>query len=186
MTTVNFTRGANGKPVATQALQESLSRIGGVSGECFFGYPLIATPEGKYFLDGTLVSPEKGIVLFDLVEGTDVGDYAARQDDLANKIEAKLKLHKELVKGRKLIPGLQVITFAPAVEGVERLAVEGYPIANEKGLAHILGEFAWGRLQATNSIASRFPPWKACRPYARVARSARSPNMIRVVPNSSA
>lgn len=144
MTTVNFTRGANGKPVATQALQESLSRIGGVSGECFFGYPLIATPEGKYFLDGTLVSPEKGIVLFDLVEGTDVGDYAARQDDLANKIEAKLKLHKELVKGRKLIPGLQVVTFAPAVDGVERLAVEGYPIANEKGLADILGEFAWG------------------------------------------
>jgi superfamily I DNA and RNA helicase len=144
MTTVNFTRGANGKPAATQALQESLSRLDSFSGECFFGYPLIATPEGKYFLDGTLVSPEKGIVLFDLVEGTDVGDYAARQDDLANKIEAKLKLHKELVKGRMLIPGLQVITFAPAVDGVERLALEGYPIANEKGLADILGEVAWG------------------------------------------
>ena len=144
MTTVNFTRGANGKPAATQALQESLSKVDGVSGECFFGYPLIATPEGKFFLDATLVSPQKGVVLFDLIEGTDVGDYASRQDDLANKIEAKLKLHKDLVKGRRLIPSLQVITFAPAVDGVERVAVEGYPIANEKDLPAILAGFSWG------------------------------------------
>ncbi|KGV24552.1 hypothetical protein [Burkholderia pseudomallei] len=130
MNTVNFTRGANGKPVATQALQESLSVIDGISGECFFGYPLIATPEGKFFLDATLVSQEKGIVLFDLIEGTDVGDYPARQDDLANKIEAKLKLHKELVKGRRLIPSLQVVTFAPAVDDVERFSIESYPIVN--------------------------------------------------------
>lgn len=98
----------------------------------FFGYPLIATPEGKFFLDATLGSPQKGIVLFDLIEGTDVGDYASRQDDLANKIEAKLKLHKDLVKGRRLIPSLQVITFAPAVDDVERVAVEGYPIAGHR------------------------------------------------------
>lgn len=127
MTNVNFTRGANGKPVASQALEEALALIDGLSGECFFGYPLIATPEGKYFLDATLVSPGKGIVLVDLVEGTDVGDYASRQDDLANKIEAKLKLHKELVKGRRLIPELQVITFAPAIDDVDRVAVDGYP-----------------------------------------------------------
>ncbi|KHK54196.1 helicase [Ralstonia sp. A12] len=144
MTTVNFTRGANGKPVATQALQEALSKVGKIAGECFFGYPLIATPEGKYFLDATLVSPEKGVVLFDLIEGTDVGDYAARQDDLANKIEAKLKLHKELVKGRRLIPSLQVITFAPAVDNVDRVAVDGYPLVNEKNLSSVLDDFSWG------------------------------------------
>lgn len=143
MTTVNFTRGANGKPVATQALQEVLSTIDGISGECFFGYPLIATPEGKYFLDATLVSPEKGIVLFDLLEGTDVGEYPARQDDLAVKIEAKLKLHKELVKGRNLIPSLQVVTFAPALDNIERFAVEGYPLANETSLLEVLDGISW-------------------------------------------
>ncbi|KVL22008.1 MULTISPECIES: DEAD/DEAH box helicase [Burkholderia] len=151
MNTVNFTRGANGKPVATQALQESLSVIDGISGECFFGYPLIATPEGKFFLDATLVSQEKGIVLFDLIEGTDVGDYPARQDDLANKIEAKLKLHKELVKGRRLIPSLQVVTFAPAVDDVERFSIESYPIVNEKNLADVLSEFQWGE-QASDDL----------------------------------
>jgi hypothetical protein len=104
MNRVEFIRGTNGKPVASRALEETLSSIDGLSGVCFFGFPLIATPEGKSFIDATLVSPEKGIVLFDLVEGTELGEYAERQDDLATKIEAKLKLHKELVKKRQLLP----------------------------------------------------------------------------------
>lgn len=143
MNNVSYTRGANGKPAATQALEEALAGIDELSGECFFGYPLIATPEGKYFLDATLVSPEKGVVLFDLVEGTDVGDYATRQDDLANKIEAKLRLHKELVKGRRLIPKLQVVTFVPAVDDIEKFAQDDYPLANEATLADALDEFSW-------------------------------------------
>lgn len=143
MTDVNFTRGANGKPAATQALEDALASIEGLSGECFFGYPLIATPEGKYFLDATLVSPEKGIVLVDLVEGMDIGDYTSRQDDLANKIDAKLRLHKELVRGRKLIPELRVITFAPALADADRLAQPGYPLANEANLANVVAGMLW-------------------------------------------
>lgn len=143
MNKVNFTRGINGKPAASQALEETLATIEGLSGECFFGYPLIPTPEGKYFIDATLVSREKGVVLFDLVEGTDVGDYAARQDDLANKIEAKLKLHKELVKGRDLIPPLNVITFAPALRDVEKLARAKHLLANERNLGEILSGLSW-------------------------------------------
>lgn len=143
MSNVRFTRGANGKPVATEALTNALAAIRGLSGECFFGYPLIATPEGKYFLDATLVSPEKGIVLFDFVEGTDVGDYAARQDDLANKIDAKLRLHKELVRGRQLLPALQVITFAPAIDDVAQIAEDNYPLANESNLADVVADLGW-------------------------------------------
>src|SRR5690554_1900877 len=134
MSRVNFTRGVNNKPVASQSLQAALHRIDDLTGECFFGYPLIAAPEGKYFVDATLVSPNKGIVLFDLVEGTDPGDYASRQDDIANKIEARLRLHRELVRGRKLLPELTVITFAPAVTRIDPIAQAGYPIANESTL----------------------------------------------------
>ncbi|MCL6610012.1 MAG: ATP-binding domain-containing protein [Peptococcaceae bacterium] len=142
MNKFNFIHGTNGKPAATQMLEQSLGNIEGLSGECFFGFPLIATPDGKYFVDATLVSREKGIVLFDLVEGTDVGDYTARQDDIANKIEAKLKLHKELVNGRRLIPTLNVVTFAPAID-VSRSTKEGYPLANEKNISEILSAFSW-------------------------------------------
>jgi superfamily I DNA and RNA helicase len=143
MSGVNFTRGANGKPAATEALQEILPTVKGLSGECFFGYPLIATPEGKYSLDATLVSPEKGIILFDLVEGVNVGDYACRQDDLANKVDARLRLHKELVRGRTLIPELHVVTFAPALDDITNLAQPGYSLASEANLADILNGFSW-------------------------------------------
>jgi len=143
MNKINFTRGVNGKPVASNALEETLATIDRLQGECFFGYPLIPTPEGKYFIDATLVSPEIGIVLFDLVEGTTLGNYAERQDDLANKIEAKLKIHKELVKGRELIPPLNVVTFAPALSDIEKLDIDGYLLANERNLEEILSSLSW-------------------------------------------
>ncbi|MET3052115.1 ATP-binding domain-containing protein [Pseudomonas alkylphenolica] len=143
MNIVEFTRGTNGKPVASTALEESLSSIIGLDGSCFFGYPLIATPEGKYFVDATFLSPDKGVILFDIVEGQNVGDYEERQDDLANKIESKLKLHKDLMKGRKLLPQLHVVTFAPAINDIEGLAKAGYPLANERTLGELIAGLEW-------------------------------------------
>lgn len=141
---LNITRGVNKKPVATEALSQSLERSQGICGEVFTGYPLIATPDGKYSIDASLVSPSKGIVLFDLIEGADVGEYAERQDDLANKIEAKLKLHRELVKGRNLLMPLSVISFAPGVANIEAVSVAGYPLANnEYSLAAALNDLNW-------------------------------------------
>ena len=143
MNRIKFIRGVNGKPVASRALEQVLFSIDGLSGVCFFGFPLIATPEGKSFIDATLVSPEKGIVLFDLIEGTELGEYTERQDDLATKIEAKLKLHKELVKKRKLLPPLEVMTFVPAIHDYAALQQEDYPLANDDGLVAILAQFTW-------------------------------------------
>jgi len=140
---VTITRGVNKKPVTTDVLEHSLEALHGVQGEAFTGYPLIATPDGKYSIDATLISPNKGIVLFDLIEGADVGSYDERQDDLANKIEARLKLHRELVKGRNLLVPLSVISFAPAVTNIEDVSVEGYPLVNEHGLAAALEELSW-------------------------------------------
>lgn len=140
---LNITRGVNRKPVATDALEQSFSTLQEMQGEVFTGYPLIATPDGKYSIDATLVSPSKGIVLFDLIEGSDVKGYTERQDDLANKIEARLKLHRELVKGRHLLVPLYVMSFAPRIANIEAVAVDGYPIVNESGLAAALNEINW-------------------------------------------
>lgn len=141
---LNFTRGINKKPAASQALLENLERIEGLTGEVFTGYPLIATPEGKYSIDATFVSPAKGLIFFDLIEGTDVGNYADRQDDIANKIEAKLKLHRELVERRQLLVSVNVVTFAPGVVNLEKVAIEGYPLlANEDNLEKVLSEIEW-------------------------------------------
>lgn len=140
---MDITRGINKKPIATEALLQCIERIKGIDGEVFTGYPLIATPDGKYSIDATLVSPSKGVVLFDLIEGTDVGEYAERQDDLANKIEAKLKLHRELVQGRKLLFPLSIISFAPGVSKIEAVAKDGYPIVNEQDISATLKEINW-------------------------------------------
>lgn len=77
------------------------------------GYPVIGTPEGAYPIDALWVNPQKGIVLFNLVEGRDVAGYQEQQDDSANKLEAKLRNHRTLMKGRNLLVNVTVITFAP-------------------------------------------------------------------------
>lgn len=129
-TSVTFIRGANDKPAASRELEDALSQISGLRGECFFGYPLIATPEGKLAIDAALVSPDKGIILFDLVEGTQVEEYTIRQDDIANKVEARLRLHRELVQGRKLSVEIHVVTFAPAITAPERHSQAEYPLGS--------------------------------------------------------
>lgn len=141
---LNFTRGINKKPVSSQALQDNLEQIDKLTGEVFTGYPLIATPEGKYSVDATLISPTKGLIFFDLIEGTDIGNYADRQDDIATKIEAKLKLHRELVERRQLLVPVNVVTFAPGVMNLEKVAIEGYPfLANENNLDSVLSTIEW-------------------------------------------
>lgn len=140
---IAFVRGRNRKPVASRLLEEALADIPGLQGKCFFGYPLIATPEGKFGVDATLVSEQKGIVLFDLIEGTEIGDYADRQDDVANKIEARLRLHKELVRRRELLVPLYVVTFCPAVTDIGPRSVSGYDLANSETLEEVIAALAW-------------------------------------------
>src|SRR6266568_8474682 len=52
--------------------------------------------------------------IFNLVEGRDLGNFMEAQDDSANKLEAKLRGHRNLMKGRHLQVSISVLTFAPA------------------------------------------------------------------------
>ena len=140
---LSITRGVNNKPAASGILLDNLEKLDNIKGQVFTGYPLIATPEGKLAVDATLLSPSTGLVLFDIVEGTELGDYSERQDDIANKLEAKLKLHKDLLKGRKLLVDIHVVSFAPAIRNLNELQIEGYPLANEQNIKQVLAKFTW-------------------------------------------
>ena len=94
-------RGTNDKPVASQALSQFFAAHDCYAGHLFIGYPIIGTAEGRHPIDAILVSPELGIVIFDLVEGPAAGAYGLRQDDSANKLEARLKTHRELMDRRE-------------------------------------------------------------------------------------
>ena len=114
---IEIVRGTNAKPVASAKLVDLLSTETGLDGQMFMGYPIINTPEGVHSIDAILISPSKGVILFDLVEGvegTNAGDYETRQDDIANQIEARLKVYRGLLQRRQLRVPIHTLSFAPA------------------------------------------------------------------------
>jgi len=90
-----------------------------------------------------LVSADKGIVIFDLIEGNDVDQYDLRQDDSANKVEARLKTHRELMERRKLLVPIHTLSFAPGVNDLQRCTEDEYPLANADTLLDELNKFEW-------------------------------------------
>jgi superfamily I DNA and RNA helicase len=141
---LRITIGTTKKPIAADSLRRSLEAIRGLEGECFFGFPVLATPDGTYSVDAVVVSPSKGVILFDLVEGTDVGNYIDRQDDLANKVEARLRLHRELLLGRDLLVPVYAMSFSPILEHPEGSSGE-HPVANETSV---------------DAVISNIPDWR--------------------------
>ncbi|MCL4553039.1 MAG: ATP-binding domain-containing protein [Candidatus Marsarchaeota archaeon] len=81
-----------------------------------------------------LVSCTTGLVIFNLVEGDDLGPFRELQDDSANKMEAKLRGYRRLMKGRILQVTPQVVTFAPARDSLANRSEEAYPVCNESSL----------------------------------------------------
>ena len=124
---IEIIRGTSKKPVSSQELVDLFSRCFEDDGQLYIGYPILATPDGSYPIDAILLSPEKGVVIFNLVEGRELPkDYRGQQDDAANKLEAKLRNHKILMKGRSLTVPINVVTFAPAVADVP--VDDDYPV----------------------------------------------------------
>lgn len=140
---IDVVQGTNQKPVSSRELDMILSSQTNLSGQLFIGYPIIGTSEGPHIIDALLVSKDKGIVIFDLIEGTETGDYASRQDDCANKVEARLKLHRDLIRRRKLLIPIHAISFAPGVSNPGEHTEEDYPVANRYILIKELAKFKW-------------------------------------------
>ncbi len=118
---VIVTRGTNKKPVSSEALAGFFEDRAELEGYLFLGYPIIGTAEGKYTIDAIWLTPQKGIVIFDLVEGRALGDCQQRQDEAANLLEAKLKVHQELVRRRDLLIPIHTVTFAPAAARINEV-----------------------------------------------------------------
>ena len=140
---VEIVRGVTRKPGSSQMLADAIARQRNLSGQLFIGYPTIATPEGPHTIDALLVSRDKGIITFDLIEGSTISGYQDRQDDSANNLESRLRLRRELMKGRKLLIPIHVISFAPGATLHENTYSDDYPIADTGNLTEILDGFKW-------------------------------------------
>lgn len=144
---ISIVQGTNDKPASSQSLVSLISGRADLSGHLFIGYPIIGTSEGRHPIDALLVSAEKGIVIFDLIEGTDPSDYGLRQDDSANKLEARLKTHRELMRRRELLVPIHTISFAPGVKELGKHIEDDYPLANRDTLMQALEAFGWEELE---------------------------------------
>ncbi len=141
---IDIVRGTNDKPVSSDSLTKLMSRETGFSGQLLIGFPVIATPEGPYPVDALLISKDKGIILFDLIEGSNAGDYRSRQDDSANILEARLKTHRDLMDRRNLLIDIHTISFAPGVSNLySHVQDDYYPLVNTSSLVPELKKIEW-------------------------------------------
>ena len=113
---VNIIRGDLAKPVSSGSLADYFESRSDIEGNLYLGYPIIGTPQGGYQIDALLVSKEHGIVIFNIIEGTNTGfDLEEVQDESINKIQSKLLQYKSLTNKRKLMVEIGVLTYAPAL-----------------------------------------------------------------------
>ncbi|MER9328983.1 ATP-binding domain-containing protein [Mesorhizobium sp. M0488] len=176
---VNVIWGATKKPISSQQLARFFEGYVHDEGDLFVGYPVLATPEGAFSIDALLISPSRGVVIFDLVEGKVVGDYTNRQDDCVNTLETKFRSHKPLMAGRRLIVEPRVITYAPAAS-ISDLAVDNFPLCNDENLQETLDQligYQWQPSTAYNSVIAVIQAISTIRRGKR-SRSAVNPDSL--------
>ncbi|MFM6861876.1 MAG: hypothetical protein ACKPKG_14700, partial [Dolichospermum sp.] len=115
---VNVIRGdINNKPVSSKRLADYFERRDDIDGNLYLGYPIIGTSQGGYQIDALLVSRQHGVIIFNIIEGSQLSietDEAA-QDESFTKVQAKLLGNPNLLKKRTLMVHIGVLTFAPAL-----------------------------------------------------------------------
>ena len=127
---INTIWGSTQKPVACRQLADFFTSNSGMDGTLYISYPVIGTPEGAYPIDALLLSREVGLVVFNVVEGRELGEFAEAQDESYTKLQSKLLQHKTLLQARTLKVPMHVTTFAPAVHNVNQLTSANYPICD--------------------------------------------------------
>lgn len=113
---VDIIRGAEDKPVSTEALVEFLINSKISEGLLYVGYPIIGTIDETYSIDALLISVEHGVVIFDIVEESKFEDRVAIRDSLYRAMLQKLLSYKDLASKKRgeLKVKISVTTFAPS------------------------------------------------------------------------
>ncbi|MCD4818323.1 MAG: ATP-binding domain-containing protein [Candidatus Cloacimonetes bacterium] len=136
---VAIIKGSTNNPASSQRLATIFEKQN-LNGELYIGYPIFSTPEGRYPIDTILISPNMGVILFHIIEGTTLPTtYKETQDDIYNKLEAKLRNHKSLMDGRKLNVPIKVVTYAPAVSNIRKID-KWYPVCTDNTLIDTITE----------------------------------------------
>lgn len=177
---VTIITGTTKKPTSSELLKNFFHNNNELDGYLYIGYPIIGTVDGAYPIDGLWISPNKGLVVFNLIDGKNIDGYEEAQDDCANKMEAKLKGYRQLVNKRKLCVEINVITYAPALMQKVK-SKEDYPLCvNDDDLKSQIDGLKWGNggyyeklvsvLQAISTIRKGKKRREATKPESRGAK----------------
>ena len=150
---INIITGTTNKPVACEKLKNFFLSNESNNGFLYIGYPIIGTSIGAFPIDAVWVSEEKGLVVFNLIEGKDTKEYESVQDDCANKIESKLKSYKQLMNKRRLCVSINIVTFAPSIIMPSEPLLE-YPLCNVENLQNVLDQFQWDEKEYHQDLLS--------------------------------
>ncbi|OCH03331.1 DEAD/DEAH box helicase [Aliivibrio fischeri] len=131
------------KPIASRQLADFFTAKDDLEGYLYIGYPIIGSPTGPMKFDALLLSEQKGIIAFDLVEGTVLDDYKARQDEIASMLDVKLKPYDTLKRGRHLKFEINTVTFSPAIKRNLPESDDLYHIGNNDNLSDLVNAFEW-------------------------------------------
>jgi len=145
--------GSTEKPVASQQLADTLESES-LNGTLYIGYPIIGSPDGPFPIDALLLSADKGVIIFHLVEGRDLGNFQEFQDESYNKVQAKLLQHKQLSRARELQIKISVVTFAPALRDVESFDSEDNRVCNIETLPDYISDITWTKGEMFQSLVS--------------------------------
>lgn len=94
----------------------------GCTGTLYIGYPVLSIDDGKIEFDAVLVSPTKGIIVFDLYSAGNAGPRFSsaiadaslnRQEQLYAALFNRLNSFKDLRKGRSLVVGIATVSINP-------------------------------------------------------------------------
>jgi superfamily I DNA and RNA helicase len=98
------------------------------SGTLYIGYPVLSIDDGKIEFDALLVSPSKGVIIFDLYSAGELADYTpamistastGRQEQLYAALFNRLNSFKELRKGRSLVVDISTVTINPLADDIK-------------------------------------------------------------------
>ena len=129
-------RCATTKPVTSEELIKNLQSLPRLRGRLFLGYPIFDSNDEINTIDMLWVSPDYGVIAFDLIEGKDIGDYRNRQDNLAFHLENRLRREPRLRAKRSLKITLYAVSYLPRSE--EQKTDVDYPVVNSQTLGDFL------------------------------------------------
>ena len=149
----NVIWGTTTKPVSSQRLAEIIQASQDTDGTLYIGYPVLGTPDGAFPFDGILLSPQHGIIIFDIVEGRDLGDYEGRQDNFFSKLQSKLIQYPALVQRRILLANIVVLTFAP-VAAISTVSSSDYPVYSDERVIGFISSIDWAHPEVFPALAA--------------------------------